>query len=100
MNSLMYLAIRSSNVTTTKSVSTNSIVVISFAVLKKNIFRFYKIKKCVLWNFIHLQKKKILKSLDQQKIYKINWNFFNGNESKQTDTWSVKHVNKDYLIAG
>lgn len=32
------------------------------------------------------KKKKILKSLDQQKIYKINWNFFNGNESKQTDT--------------
>lgn len=62
----MYLAIRSSNVTTTKSVSTNSIVVISFAVL--------------------IYKKKILKSLDQQKIYKINWNFFNGNESKQTDT--------------
>lgn len=64
----MYLAIRSSNVTTTKSVSTNSIVVISFAVL------------------IYKKKKKILKSLDQQKIYKINWNFFNGNESKQTDT--------------
>lgn len=62
----MYLAIRSSNVTNTKSVSTNSIVVISFAVL--------------------IYKKKILKSLDQQKIYKINWNFFNGNESKQTDT--------------
>lgn len=82
MNSLMYLAIRSSNVTTTKSVSTNSIVVISFAVL------------------IYKKKKKILKSLDQQKIYKINWNFFNGNESKQTDTWFVIHVNKDYLIAG
>lgn len=32
------------------------------------------------------KKKKILKSLDQQKIYKISWNFFNGNESKQTDT--------------
>lgn len=36
--------------------------------------------------FYTFTKKKILKSLDQQKIYKINWNFFNGNESKQTDT--------------
>lgn len=46
------------------------------------------------------RKKIILKSLDLQKIYENKLEIFYGNESKQTDTWSVKHVNKDYLIAG
>lgn len=96
----MYGAIRSTNMTTTKTWPTNEIVVISFAVLKNYYIDFKKIIKCNLWDLIYLEKKN-LKSLDLQKIHKNKLEFvFDGDESKQTDTWCVIHVNKDYLIAG
>lgn len=96
----MYGAIRSTNMTTTKTWPINEIVVISFAVLKKYYIDFKKIIKCNLWDLIYLEKKN-LKSLDLQKIHKNKLEFvFDGDESKQTDTWCVIHVNKDYLISG
>lgn len=49
----------------------------------------------------YIFRKKNLKSLDLQKIHKNKLEFvFDGDESKQTDTWCVIHVNKDYLISG
>lgn len=54
----MYGAIRSTNMTTTKTWPINEIVVISFAVLKNYYIDFKKIIKCNLWDLIYLEKKK------------------------------------------